>query len=77
MKRVFCCSCGAIMGNTEIALTLKICGRAASHFFCRKCLALRCDISVEQLDDMAEFYRSNGCELFSREYVKEKEREGN
>lgn len=76
MKRVLCCGCGAMLGNTDIALTLKLCGRASSRFFCRRCMALRCDMSVEQLGEMAEFYRSNGCELFSREYVKEKEREG-
>ena len=64
------------MGNTDIALTLKLCGRASSRFFCRPCLALRSDCSVEKLTELAEFYRSNGCELFSREYVQEKGSEG-
>lgn len=76
MRRIGCEGCTRTLANTEIALNLKLRGRAVSRFFCMDCLALRCDCSAEKLTELAQFYRSNGCELFAREYVKEKGCEG-
>lgn len=61
----------------EIALNLKLRGRASSRFVCMSCMAERLDCAEQSLADMAAFYQENGCELFERQYVDEQEREGN
>ena len=75
MKRILCVDCGKALGNTDVALNLKLRGRAVGTFFCRTCFAHRLDCSEEKLSQMAEFYRENGCELFQRIYVSEPGRE--
>lgn len=71
MKRMACFACRRALNNTEIALNLKLQGRAASRFFCLSDLARRTGSTEGSLMAMAEFFRDSGCELFSREYVEE------
>lgn len=71
MKRILCVDCGRSLGNTEIALNLKLRGRSTGTFGCMACLARRLDCDEEKLRGMAEYYRENGCELFTRVYVRE------
>ena len=71
MKRVLCVDCGKSLGNTEIALNLKLRGRSTGRFSCLTCLARYLDGDEENLRSMAEYYRKNGCELFARVYVDE------
>lgn len=71
MKRILCRCCEASLGNTEIALNLKLRGRAVDTFFCLECLAERMDSAPEELSQLACFFKENGCELFSRQYVDE------
>lgn len=75
MKRILCESCKSSLSNTEIALNLKLRGRAVGSFFCLRCLAEKIDSPPQELMRLAEYFRENGCELFSRQYVKDEERE--
>ena len=75
MKRILCWCCEASLGNTEIALNLKLRGRAVGTFFCLRCLAERMESAPEELAQLARFFQENGCELFSRQYVDEQGRE--
>ena len=75
MKRIGCGDCGAPLGNMEIALNLKLRGRAARTFFCLQCLGQQLDCPREELKRMAVFFRGDGCELFSRQYVEEQGRD--
>jgi len=71
MRRICCEGCQGPLGNLEIALNLKLRGRAVSRFCCLSCLAERLGCTRETLREMAAFYKGNGCELFAREYVPE------
>ncbi len=75
MKRILCRCCEASLGNTEIALNLKLRGRAVGTFFCLSCLAGRMESAPEELAQLARYFQENGCELFSRRYVDEQGRE--
>jgi hypothetical protein len=75
MKSIGCGDCGSPLGNMEIALNLKLRGRAAGTLFCLQCLGQRLDCPREELTRMADFFRENGCELFSRRYVEEQGRD--
>ena len=76
MKRLDCRRCARRLTNLEIALNLKLSGRAASTFYCLSCLADRYDVSEEQLMAWAKFFKENGCELFSRQYADDEEIKG-
>lgn len=69
MKRILCVDCGRSLGDTEVALNLKLRGRATGRLSCLACLAQKLDCDEEKLRSMAEYYRENGCELFARVYV--------
>ena len=71
MKRILCRKCGENLGNREIALNLKLRGRAVGTFFCLHCLAKQTGGTENELARMADFFRANGCELFARRYVDE------
>lgn len=71
MKRILCARCGASLGNTEIALNLKLRGRAVGTFYCLDCLAGILDSDRAALTRLADHFRENGCELFARQYVLE------
>ena len=72
MKRLGCAACGRTLYNTEIALNLKLRGKASSRFFCLTDLGAQTDSTEEELLEMASFFRENGCALFSQEYVMER-----
>ena len=69
MRRIRCEGCQSLLGNIEIALNLKLRGRAVSRFCCLSCLAERLACTREALEEMAAFYSGHGCELFTRKYV--------
>lgn len=71
MKQLLCRQCSEILSNLEVAMNLKMRGRSASTFFCLGCLSEGYDMSREKLLEWADFYKKNGCELFSRNYVDE------
>ncbi len=71
MKHIGCADCGRSLINDEIALNLKLRGRSIGRFSCYSCLAQRLDCDDEKLHSMVEYYRENGCELFTQVYVGE------
>lgn len=71
MKRILCGACRRALDNDEVALNLKVGGRAASRFFCLPCLASRTGADEAELRKMTAFFKENGCELFERRYVDE------
>ncbi|MBE5799068.1 MAG: hypothetical protein E7321_03860 [Clostridiales bacterium] len=73
MRCIRCEGCKSLLGNMEIALNLKLRGRAVSRFYCLSCLAQQLGCTRSALEEMAAFYSSGGCELFAREYVCEYE----
>ena len=71
MKRLYCRDCGRSLRNPEVALNLKIRGKAIGTFFCEACLSERTGSTIAELRDLARFFAENGCELFSMHYVDE------
>ncbi len=69
MKRLNCRGCGRALRNVEVALNLKLRGRATGVFLCEECLAKSLNGTPAELREMARFFTENGCELFSGHYV--------
>ncbi len=60
-----CAGCGKEpLSRDEIGLTKKLINRGASVCYCIDCLAARFRVTPEQLRDMAQAFRENGCTLF-------------
>ena len=59
-----CSVCGAAVTRDEIGLTKKLINRGASEFLCRKCLAEKFDMTVEECDTLIVHFRDTGCHLF-------------
>jgi hypothetical protein len=55
---------GAISAKDVIALNRKLLGRRITQFFCAGCLAEYLDIPAEDLPDIVERFRAQGCTLF-------------
>ncbi len=55
---------GIITGKDAVALNKKLLGRQRTQFFCATCLAEYLDIPVEELPDLAERFKEQGCTLF-------------
>lgn len=71
MKQLLCTDCANTLCNDEIALNLKLRGRSTGTFFCLRCFSRRLDCTQDELMQMANFFRENGCELFANKYVNE------
>lgn len=61
----FCDRCGAGMTQDEAALNRKLINRAATTCLCPACLAAQFGTDVEWLYDRMNFFRRQGCRLFS------------
>ena len=59
-----CKNCGAARSQTERALHRKLVNRGAEEFLCKKCLSAHFDIPEAKLDELAQYYRDQGCMLF-------------
>ena len=55
---------GAITAKNIISLNKKLLGRKISSFFCAACLAEYLNIEVDELPDMVEQFKNQGCKLF-------------
>lgn len=60
-----CISCGAELCQLDKALHRKLVNRGADTFMCKRCLAEHFSVTAEQLDELAEYYRKEGCTLFN------------
>lgn len=50
-------------------MNLKLRGRSVGMFFCMQCLSMQTDSPVEELEQMADYFTQNHCELFGQKYV--------
>ncbi|MCI8388262.1 MAG: hypothetical protein HFE63_07360 [Clostridiales bacterium] len=59
-----CIKCGAELCQLDKALHRKLVNRGSTEFMCKRCLAEHFDTTEEHLDELAEYYRREGCTLF-------------
>ena len=59
-----CTKCGATLVQLDKALYRKLVSRGAETFMCKECLAGYLGTTAEKLDELAEYYRAQGCTLF-------------
>lgn len=59
-----CEVCGSILDRNTIGLNKKFLGRNIKRFLCLNHLALHLDISVEELLEKIEEFKTQGCALF-------------
>lgn len=59
-----CVKCGATLCQLDKALHRKMVNRGAQEFMCKSCLATHFDVTCEQLDELAAYYKREGCALF-------------
>lgn len=60
-----CSKCGAELCQLDKALHRKLISRGAESFMCKRCLSLHFSIDEAKLDELAEYYKKQGCTLFS------------
>lgn len=59
-----CCVCGANVEKVSKALCMKIIDRKTKRFYCLICLSEYLNTSMEDLIDLAEEFKNEGCTLF-------------
>lgn len=59
-----CKKCGGSLCQLDKALTYKLVSRGAKEFMCKSCLAQYFGTTPEALDELAAYYKSQGCMLF-------------
>lgn len=59
-----CMKCGAELCQLDKALHRKMVSRGAKEFMCKSCLAAHFNITCENLDELAAYYKREGCALF-------------
>ena len=62
-----CKECNEKISIDEIGLNLKLISREVDDYLCINCLAKRLNISKKSLEDKIVYYKSIGCELFSKD----------
>ena len=68
-RQVPCVICQKALGNDEIALSVKFSGLSAPRLLCLSCQAEASGTSVDELQDLIEFYKGTGCAHFQRDYL--------
>ena len=58
-----CQICDSVLKKDEVALSIKLFGKDSSKF-CLTCISHQLDVTVEDLKERIEEYKSEGCELF-------------
>ncbi len=66
MKDEKCMRCPAHLSADEIALYKKMINRGAERGLCINCLSRELGVSVAELRERIEYFRSIGCTLFFR-----------
>ena len=59
-----CLKCGVELCQLDKALHRKLISRGAEEFMCKACLAEYFQTTTAHLDELAEYYRNEGCSLF-------------
>lgn len=63
----FCKNCGTELNTVDVGLTKKLINRGSTEFFCKKCLAIKFNVTEELLDEKVRQFRAAGCLLFPKE----------
>ncbi len=64
MKNEKCMRCPVHLSDDEIGLYKKMINRGAEEGLCINCLSLELGVSVSELKERIEYFRSIGCTLF-------------
>ena len=60
-----CIACGkAPLVKNEVGINKKLLGEKIKAFYCMDCLADYLDVTVQDIEDKIEEFRSEGCKLF-------------
>lgn len=65
MKKEFCVKCRKPLSFDEIAATKKLINRGIETFYCIDCLAQAFDVSRENIEEKIQYFKDNGCTLFT------------
>ncbi len=63
-KKIYCQICGEEVEKVSKALCQKLFEKKTKKFYCLQCLANYFDVTVEDLLEKAEEFKSEGCPLF-------------
>lgn len=63
-RKTMCRKCGRELEKDWIALNKKLLGRKLQEFLCLSCLAQSLDCTEEDLEDIIEQCKEDGCNLF-------------
>jgi uncharacterized protein YbcI len=63
-KSTKCYQCESELDKIIVGLNKKLLGRKILRFYCKICLSNYLEITVEDLLDMVETFKSQGCTLF-------------
>lgn len=64
MKDEKCMHCSVHLSSDEIGLYKKMINRGAERGLCIRCLSAELGVSVDELKERIEYFRSLGCTLF-------------
>lgn len=59
-----CIKCNRQLTHDEVAIHRKLINRNATGFFCKNCLALYLNCSVEAINERIRYFKAMGCSLF-------------
>jgi hypothetical protein len=60
-----CCVCAGDISKTAIGLNKKLLDRNTNKYMCVSCLADYLDVSQDELLDLVEEFKNQGCALFA------------
>ncbi len=67
MKRnkINCASCGKeSLTKNEVGINIKLLGDNTTAYYCMDCLADYLEVTVQDIEDKIEEFKSEGCKLF-------------
>ena len=59
-----CIQCGKELSHNEIGAHKRFVNRSSTRFLCKKCLAVKLDVTIEMIDRKIEEFKQQGCTLF-------------
>lgn len=59
-----CRQCGRPLTGDEVAITKKLINRGAASFLCRSCLAVHFQVTLADIQERIDYFKSIGCTLF-------------
>ena len=59
-----CLKCGCELSFDDVGIYRKLINRGVDRCMCMKCLSREINVTVEELRERAEYFKSIGCTLF-------------